>query len=341
MVRKPTLKDVAELAATSTATASVVLNKVHHKFVSDELRKRVLDAARELNYRPNIAARRLKGKTGKTLAILVPQFENTFFNRVVIGAETYASEHGYILSIYSTQDREEKELHFLQNIIAHQVDGILICPAKNQSKSVEIVQQAGIPYVVIDRAVQGDNSDYVTVDNYQAAYLGTKSLIEHGHRRILYYGWKSDLNTITDRIKGFEDALSEGGIPRDEYMVVEGNRSRAEAFEIYGKLLKERDFTAVFAGHHQIGEGVVESLRVANRRIPEDVSILIFGNPSWAVITSPRFSCMAQPDLEMGAKAAELIISQVENPKHAPSIYTLEAKLLVRDSVLRLNKSVQ
>ncbi len=340
MIRKPTLKDVAGLADTSTATASVVLNKVSHKYVSDELRERVLEAARELNYRPNIAARRLKGKTGKTLAILVPQFENTFFNRVVIGAETHASERGYILSIYSTQDKEEKELQFLQNIISHQVDGILICPANNQSRSVEVIQEAGIPYVVIDRAVQGDESDYVTIDNYQAAYVGTKSLIEHGHRRILYYGWKSDLNTITDRILGFEDALAEAGISPDEYMVVEGNRSRSEVFEIYGKLLKERDFTAVFAGHNHIGEAIIESLRVAGKRIPADVSVLIFGNPSWAVITLPSFSCIAQPDLEMGTKAAELIISLVENPKHAPSLHTLEARLLKRDSVLHLNKSV-
>ena len=336
MVHKATLKDVAELAGTSIATASVVLNKGNQKFVSVELRGRVLKAARQLNYQPNIAARRMKGKGGKTLALLVPQFENTFFNRIVIGAETYASERGYILSIYSTRDKEEQELSFLENIIAHQVDGILICPAKNDSKSVDLIRKTEIPYVVVDREVQGSDYDFVTVDNYQAAYLGAKLLIEHGHRHILLYGWKSELNTITDRVQGFEDAMAEAGITADEYMILEGNRSRTEALEVFGKIMQEREFTAVFAGQHNIGEGIVEALRVGGKRIPQDMSVLIFGNPTWAMIINPSISTIAQPDLEIGSKAAELVISQVENSKHLPNRYTFSPKIHIRNSVQKL-----
>src|SRR5690554_1081570 len=97
-----TIKDVAKLAGASLSTVSYVLNDVPNKFVSKELRKRVLKAARELNYRPNQIARRLRGKTGKILAVLVPQFDNIYFNRMVIGAQEIAEEEGYILCIYST-----------------------------------------------------------------------------------------------------------------------------------------------------------------------------------------------------------------------------------------------
>ena len=107
---KATLKDVARRAGTSIATASVVLSQSTGKYVSDELRVRVLEAARYYNYRPNISARRMKGKNGRSLAILVPQFENFFFNRIVIGAENYANSKEYILSIYSTLDEEDKEI---------------------------------------------------------------------------------------------------------------------------------------------------------------------------------------------------------------------------------------
>ena len=107
---------------------SYVLNDNAEKFVSEELRRRVLQAAKELNYRPNQIARRLRGKTGKILAVLVPQFENVYFNRVVIGAQKVADERGYVLCIYSTYDDEERETDFIQNIVAQRVDGILLCP---------------------------------------------------------------------------------------------------------------------------------------------------------------------------------------------------------------------
>ena len=109
MTNKPTLKDVAELAGTSISTASVVLSGTEQKYVSEELRDRVIAAATRLQYRPNITARRMKGKNGRFLAIMVPQFDNVFFNQLVIGAETYASSQDYTLAIYSTYDQEEKE----------------------------------------------------------------------------------------------------------------------------------------------------------------------------------------------------------------------------------------
>ena len=97
----------------SVATASVVINKHPHKFVSPDLQKRVQDAARQLHYYPNIPARRMKGKSGKFLAILARQFENVYFHRIVIGAENYANSRGYTLSIFSTYDsgRKRVELH--------------------------------------------------------------------------------------------------------------------------------------------------------------------------------------------------------------------------------------
>ena len=130
--------------------------------MSEGLRGRVIKAATKLKYRPNITARRMKGKNGRFLAILVPQFDNVFFNRVVIGAETYANSQDYTLAIYSTYDQEEKEIRFIDNLISLQVDGILIIPAQQESKSVQMIREAGIPFVVVDRSIPGHDYDHVT-----------------------------------------------------------------------------------------------------------------------------------------------------------------------------------
>lgn len=333
-VRKPTLKDVARTADTSIATASVVLNRTPHKFVSEDLCRRVLEAAAQLQYRPNIPARRMKGKSGKFLAILVPQFENVYFHRIVISAENYANLRDYTLSIFSTYDREEKEIKFIENLISLQVDGVLITPAQYDSRSIDLLKGAAIPYVVIDRPVGEMGYDLVTVDYYRGGYEGARLLLDRGHRKVAFLGWHHGMKSIIDRIKGFRAAVSEAGIAPEETLVWEGERSRTAAYDFTLEILGEREFTGIFAGHHQIAEGVIDALRVLGKTIPGDISIVIFGNPPWASIISPRLTCVAQPDLAIGAKAAELIIDLLENPDHRCGTYVLPIETFVRESIL-------
>lgn len=334
--KNPTLKEVARLAGTSIATASVVLNQtsqVSNKYVSDELSKRVLDAARQLYYRPNIPARRMKGKSGKFLAILVPQFENVYFHRIVIGAENYANTRNYTLSIFTTYDQEEKELKYIENLISLQVDGVLISPAQTHSKSVALLEKTGIPYVVIDRPLADKSYDFVSIDYYQTALNGTNLLIENGHRRIGFIGWKHPMPSITERVRGFKDAVWNHGISPEDVYIWEGERNREVACQLMLDELERRSLTAIFAAHHQLAEGIIDAIHRLNKKIPEDISVLIFGNPVWATMTQPKISCITQPDMEIGRKAAELIIDQLENSKHQCREYLLPYELILRDSI--------
>ncbi|NLG84176.1 MAG: LacI family transcriptional regulator [Firmicutes bacterium] len=337
---KATLKDVARKAGPSIATASVVLSQSTSKYVSEELRRRVLEAARYYNYRPNLSARRMKGKNGRSLAILVPQFENFFFNRIVIGAENYANAREYILSIYSTLDEEEKEIRFIENLISSGVDGVLISPSRYERRSVALLKELGIPYVVVDRPVAGVEHDQVVVDNYEAAYKGTKYLLQNGHRRLALFGWKSDLSTITDRIKGFRAAVAEAGLAPAEVAVYETERTREAGYELALRVLRQRRFTAIFAAYHPIAEGIVDALHTLKIKVPDEISLLIYGNPTWASITTPRYSCLVQPDLEVGQKAAELIIERLENPDRPYEQHVLPTRLEIRESVKYLTPVV-
>ncbi|HYH04833.1 MAG TPA: LacI family DNA-binding transcriptional regulator, partial [Bacillota bacterium] len=227
----PTLKDVAKRAGTSIATASVVLNNTPYKYVSEVLRQQVLAAAHELQYRPNIPARRMKGKGGKFLAILVPQFDNTYFHRIVIGAESYANSFNYTLSIFSTHDQEDQELSFIENLISLQVDGVLISPAVYHSRSIQLLRETKIPFIIVDRPVETvADHDFVSLDYFEAGYRGTRLLLDKGHRRIAFFGWEHPMPTISERRKGFQQAIADAGIAPGETMIWEGPNTAPETY---------------------------------------------------------------------------------------------------------------
>lgn len=330
-----TIRDVAKLAGASLSTVSYVLNDTADKFVSEELRARVLKAAKELNYRPNQIARRLRGKTGRILAVLVPQFDNIYFNRVIIGAQKVADERGYILCIYSTYDNEERETEFIQNILCQQVDGILLCPANNSTAAVDLIRDAKIPFSVIDREIEGTDFDFVAIDNYQAAYQATEYLIKKGHTRIAFCGWETDVDAVVKRKEGFLAAVKDYGLC-DEIVVWECEREQ-EQDAIYRegieRVVSEFKSSALFLGQNQIAEGII---RAMNHDAPVnwlDLSVVVFGDPPWATITKPAYTCIAQPDVKMGELATELLITRIEDPEKSIERILLQAELVERGSV--------
>jgi|LSQX01.2.fsa_nt_gb LacI family transcriptional regulator len=333
-----TIKGVAKLAGASLSTVSYVLNDESDKFVSEELRLRVLEAAKKLNYRPNQIARRLRGKIGKILAVLVPQFDNIYFNRVVIGAQRVADEQGYILCIYSTYDDERRELAFVQNILSQQIDGILLCPANNQTASVDLIRESNIPFTIIDRGIPGSDFDFVEIDNYQAAYHGTEYLIQKGHTKITYCGWETEIDAVAERKEGFLAAIKKHKLPLDQIIIWECSRYQEEAYEEGVNLVAHADASAVFLGQNQVAEGFIRAMNRLTALQNRDLSVVLFGDPPWATITSPEYTCISQPDIEMGELATKMLIARIEQPQKSTEHIVLQAELVERDSVFMLGK---
>ena len=333
--KRATIRDIAKLAKTSVATVSWVLNGDSRKYVSDELKERVLQAAKVLNYHPNLLAQRLKGKSRKLLAIIVPQFENYFFNRIVIGAEKYANFHNYQLLICSTDDNSQKELELVNQLIANWVDGFMIAPTLEGEKSLTAILQSGIPLVLLDRLI-ADNIDYVATDNYAAAYTGAKYLLEQGHRNIAYIGWDIDLNTIQDRNKAFFKAIEDYGVKRDDIIFRRCPRAAETGYMTAREVLDKYQPTAFFIDQNNIAEGVVQALRERKINIPKDTSVLLFGDPSWAKLNVPEFTCVALPDIEIGKEGARLLIDKVEGRGANIQTILLSGSLIKRSSVRKI-----
>ncbi|HBL37206.1 MAG TPA: hypothetical protein DDZ55_10400 [Firmicutes bacterium] len=334
--KQATLKDIAVLAEASVATVSWVLNGNSRKYVSEQLRERVLKAAKDLNYQPNPLAQRLKGKSRKLLAVVVPQFENVFFNHIVIGAEKYANSQGYRLLICSTDDHPQKEWELVNQLIATWVDGILIAPTYSGEDAVKSILGAGIPLVLLDRRV-GKNIDYIGMDNFQIAYTGTKYLLEQKHRRIGYIGWESPLHTMLARNQGFLKAVEELGVSRDEIQIRKCARNPESSYPLTKELLADFKPTAFYIDQNTIADGVVKAIRDAKLRIPKDISVLIHGEPTWAVMNIPEFTCIALPDFEIGSEGAKLLIAKLEGASHKPKEIYLSGEIVERASVRKLS----
>ncbi len=338
MSKRATIRDIALMAQTSVATVSWVLNGNSRKYVSDELRDRVIEAAHLLNYQPNLLAQRLKGKSRKLLAVVVPQFENIFFNHIVIGAEKYANNLGYRLLICSTDDNHRKEVDLVNQLIANWVDGFLIAPTPEGADAVENICRSGIPLVIVDRKIDkvGADIDYVGTDNLTAAYLGVRYLLDKGHRRIAYIGWDTCLQTLLDRNIGFFKAAGEFDIAPEDVVMRKCARDPEAGFRVADQILKEFQPTAIFVDQNNIADGVVKAIRSFNLRIPEDLSVLIYGEPTWAVLNVPEFTCIALPDFEIGAYGARILIEKLEGRSYQPRTIYLPGRLAERASVRML-----
>lgn len=334
--KRATIRDIAKLAQTSVATVSWVLNGDSRKYVSDELKERVLQASKTLNYHPNLLAQRLKGKSRKLLAIIVPQFENGFFNRVVIGAEKYANTRDYKLLICSTDDSPRKEIELVNQLIGNWVDGFLVTPTQEGNKSIDIIIQSGTPVVLLDRLIRG-NIDYVATDNLNAAYIAANYLLEQGHRRIAYVGWDIGLNTIIDRNMGFFKAVDEFGISREEIIIRKCPRAAEAGYIATHQILDEHKPTAFFIDQNNIAEGVVQALRERKLNIPKDISVLIYGDPSWAKLNVPEFTCVTLPDMQIGAEGARILIDKLEGRDTTIQTILLDGNLAERGSVIKYN----
>lgn len=337
-IARPTLKDVAALARTSVATASNVLSGCD-KFVSDGLAHRVREAASALGYRPNLVARSMKGKSRNLVAILVPEFWNPVFTRIVTGAERVAAQNGYLPLICSTEGDARRQDDYIESIVAQQVDGCLLTPVSSEPGSLRAIDESGIPCVVLDRPFRNPfNYPSVTYDMAGAAAAAVRYLALRGHRRIGFIGWGSP--AVGARAEGFREATRALGLPDADCPVRVGELTRESGARLAWECLEGRTehggITALLIGHHHLGEGAVMELASAGVRVPDELSVVVYGNPTWAQMMSPAFTCIDLPDAEMGRSAMEILIQMLRGKPPQAARTVLPCTLVERGSVKQL-----
>lgn len=255
-----TIKDIAQRAGVSTATVSYVVNGT--RFVSPELRERVLTAITELDYRPNAVARSLRQKRTRTIGLIVPDNSNPFFAEVAKGVEDAGYEAGVSVILCNSDGSFERELRYLQTLRDKQVDGVILIATTPNADHLASVVEREIPVVVFYRRVPHLNVDTLVVDNHGGGVLATRHLIELGHAQIACVAPASTNSPSALRVAGFRRAMEEAGLTVDETLIYRGDNRFAGGQDGAEHLLGTgKPFTAVFAGNDVMAVGTIRTLQ--------------------------------------------------------------------------------
>ena len=327
-----TISDVAKRAGVSPVTVSRVINEVSN--VKPATREKVRQAIDELHYLPNVAARSLRSKRTKTLALLVPDITNSFWTTIARGVEDEAQKGGYSVLLCNTDEDPKKQQLYQNVIISQRVDGVIITPYDSDARNLSRLRDLKIPVVVLDRRIDGWDVDSVSGDSIS----GAQSLVEHliglGHRRIAIISGPVSTSTAEDRVSGYRMSLAEFGLQEDPRYIKFGEFREFSGEDLAYQLLDENPRpTAIFAANNAIAIGVIKAVNKRGLRIPQDIALVCFDDLPNLSMVFPFLTVVAQPAYEIGAHAAQLLLSRLEAGDVLPPRHImLPTRLIVRYS---------
>lgn len=339
MQKRVTSQDVAELAGVSRTTVSFVLNEVEGMRISPETRQRVLKAARKLNYHPDASARRLvRGRT-QVLGFIKRQspalsLADAFLPEFLRGLHDVARKKDYYI-LYEPYDfNGASGDRYVQMLQERHADGVVISGPRFDDQDIFQLHRDGFP-VVLHGRVPGSGIPTIDIDNVNSARLAVEHLIELGHQRIgLITNAPQIYTSAADRKTGYELALQEAGLPKENDLIQTGNFSPESGSVAMERLLAvDPRPTAVFVASDVVAIGAMQAVKRAGLHIPMDVALVGFDDVIWARYLDPPLSTIRLPAHGLGWCAGEALIQMLESsPEAIDSPILLETELVIRES---------
>ncbi|QGA50811.1 MULTISPECIES: LacI family DNA-binding transcriptional regulator [Pseudomonas] len=324
------IREVARLAGVSVATVSRTLKSPER--VLPQTRDKVNAAVEQAGYRPNLMAVQFRSRRTGNLVILVPTIANTFFARVISGAQQAAQAAGYRLLLCDTQGQVQIEREFAALVYAHQADGVIQLRASDPFESMPAGAES-LPLVNACEVVRNAPYPTISLDNRAAAQAMTEHLIGLGHRRIgIIKGPRSSPLTL-DRVAGYQDALHQAGIAVDPSLICHGDFTLKAGDDGAAAMLERADRpSALFCENDEMAIGALRRIKQMGLRVPEDISLVGFDDIPFAAYCDPPLTTIAQPAEIFGQKAVEMLIALIEKKPIAEQHVVLPFELTVRGS---------
>ncbi|MFO7882267.1 MAG: LacI family DNA-binding transcriptional regulator [Kosmotogaceae bacterium] len=333
MTNRVTIKEIAKELGVSVASVSRALNGKGE--ISAELKKKILEKAKELGYVANYNAISLRNKTTNLIGVLVPDTFNPFFAHFVTKTEEYLYDLGYEILLSTTRESLEKERDYLEIMLSKNVSGILSSPASRSSNySVyKRLSDMGVPIVFFDRSIRDLNLCQVTTDNRNAVYSAVKTLCENGHKKIAFIESVPETTIGAERLQGYREAM-EGLYNNDRIEDLESFLENDLETEVY-RILNQKP-TALITGNLVITKYLLRILKSLRINIPDDLSLIAFDDSEWLEINVPPITAIRQPIDRMAECSVELLIDRIKNEKKEPQQIELKNELILRDSVTNI-----
>jgi len=333
-----TIIDIAKSIGVSNSTVSRALHG--HADISPETRQAVLDMAAQLDYQPNQLAYNLVKSRTNTIGMIVPEFTNSFFPNVIIGAHEVLTEAGYNLTIMQSNESYAVEVSNTKAMLANRIDGLLISLTQetNNYDHLKVFEKRGIPLVLFNRVCDQVDAPKVVVNDFDASFSAVEHLIQNGYERIAHLGGPLNLQVSRERLRGYRAAMEKYGKTIEENMVIQGMFSQQKA-RIYGKYLLDLENRpdAIFAVNDSSAIEIMLMALEKGIKIPDELGVVGFSDNPESAYIGPGLTTIRQPTAEIGKTTAKWILRLVESEEDVKLLNetVLKTELVVRGSSKR------
>ena len=331
---KVTIYDIAKVANVSTATVSLALSG--NERIRPETRQRILDIAHELGYTPSYIAQSLSKKSTNTIGLIVPNISNPVFSQMVSGIETYANAKGYNLIFGLSDANREKELFYLDMLQSKRVDGLIILPTFMDVLKEKLDTQTSFKSSIVLCGSSGASTDvdisYAKCDNHAGALLAIEHLVKTGRKRIGCIFPVTDEQQCHSRKTGYIAALKKHNIEYDDALLKICANNDDAIFATTRQLVTEQKPDAIFCSSDYNTISVMRALSSLGLCIPKDISVIGYDNIPVASYLPTSLSTIDTRSMEVGQKAAELLIEKITHPDTPVRQITLKPELVIRES---------
>lgn len=335
-MKKVSLKDIATEAGVSTALVSYVLtNKEKEARIGKEMAEKIREIARKLNYQPNHIARSLKSGRSYTIGLIVADISNPFFGNIARTIEDEAKRNNYTVIFGSSDENVDKSRDLINVLLNRQVDGLIITPTEGSEQQIEQLKTMNVPFVLIDRYFPEIPASYITINNYESAYHAVSHLIKMGKKQIGMVAYKTSLQHINERKRGYEEAL------RDHDMLSRNSLLKLARYSHLKEDLKvaidqlrnaKKPADALFFATNTLAIEGLKYINTLGIRVPEELAIVTFDEGEALDLFYSPVTFVRQPILDMGKAAVRVLLEQIKDAKKETAIICIDTELVIRKS---------
>ena len=320
-MKKVTIRDVAREAGVSVTLVSFVMNAKMGKDgrldcpVNPDTAERVLQVAKRLGYRRNNAAASLRSGRSHSIAVIVSDIANPIYAEICRNIENIAYKDGYTVIFASSEESPQKLSHLVETMVGYNVEGLIVAPCLGGEPALARALSIGIPTVLIDRDMPGEEFGRVLIDNVDAGKMATKYLIHQGFGKIEMLTYKSGVTSLTDRETGYGLAMEEAGL-KDEIRIhkidYEAEAAKKDAIDVFRDAAR-RGVEAFILPTKRIAMYGFNALNVLGLSMPKDFSFVCFDESDVYELNKPVVPHIIQPLSEIAFKSFELLQKMIDN----------------------------
>jgi LacI family transcriptional regulator len=325
------LTEVAKAAGVSIATVSRIIAGADYP-VTEKTRQKVLQAAKELGYRPNLIARSLRVEQTLTIGIIVENILSPFIPPIIRGIQACLKEHDYFSIILDSNWDPVVEAEAVARLGMRQIDGIIFVESYLRSSDA-VAALSDKPHLFVHRLFNSLGSNSVVPDDHYGARLAIKHLVALGHRRIAFINGPEEWDAATNRLAGYQEELTASGIAYEPAFVKRGDWQVQSGYVSTQELLAQPARpTAVFAANDLMALGVIYAAQAAGLTVPGDIAIVGYDDRDFAGFVRPALTTVQMPCEKMGAVAAEALLRLIRGEVTTIEPTLVQGELMIRQS---------